>query len=381
MSTPSPLTSADPRSGYTLPVFACASAIAALRSLLFPTEPTVSHVTVDLVQPPEQAEILVEQVGHLPDGSVLAITRSDPGDNLDLTRHTPIWATVQWGDPEQTEPVLILGGEGIGRIQTAGNKAAIYRYAQTLLQHNLQAALPAGKTLRVTISLPEGRTLAERTSNAAFGVVEGLSLLGTSGISHPLSAPDYLNELRHELRTQAAHAKTLVFCLGENGLALADQMGIKPELRVKTANWLGPMLVDAGELGVDSILLFGYHGKLIKLAGGIFHTHHFVADGRQEILAAYAAAQGVPPTSIQQLLTAATAEAGWQHLRQLTTDTNETWAERVYSVLAEQIDARAMQYIQTHCGRQVEVGSLLFSRDRTPIVTSYRGAELLSQVC
>jgi len=26
----------------------------------------------------------------------LAITRSDPGDNLDLTRNTPIWTLVEW---------------------------------------------------------------------------------------------------------------------------------------------------------------------------------------------------------------------------------------------------------------------------------------------
>jgi len=30
--------------------------------------------------------------------------------------------------------------------------------------------------------------------------------------------------------------------------------------------------VEAGIQGVKAILLFGYHGKLIKLAGGIFHT-------------------------------------------------------------------------------------------------------------
>ncbi len=118
--------------------------------------------------------------------------------------------------------------------------------------------------------MPEGRTLAQRTSNEAFGVVEGLSLLGTTGISQPLSAPGQLEAFRSELRQKASVFDCLVFCVGENGLDLVKSLGIEPLRLVKTANWLGPLLVEAGIQGVQSILLFGYHGKLIKLAGGIF---------------------------------------------------------------------------------------------------------------
>jgi len=57
---------------------------------------------------------------------------------------------------------------------------------------------------------------------------------------------------------------------GENGLDLAQKLGINTNQLLKTANWLGPLLVEAGIQGVKAILLFGYHGKLIKLAGGIF---------------------------------------------------------------------------------------------------------------
>ena len=71
-------------------------------------------------------------------------------------------------------------------------------------------------------------------------------------------------------------------------------MGIKRDRIIKTANWLGPLLAEAGVLGVPKLLLFGYHGKLIKLAGGIFHTHHHLADGRLEILVAAAARMGLP---------------------------------------------------------------------------------------
>ena len=36
---------------------------------------------------------------------------------------------------------------------------------------------------------------------------------------------------------------------------------------IKIGNWIGPLLVDAAIRKVKTVILFGYHGKLIKLAG------------------------------------------------------------------------------------------------------------------
>lgn len=366
---------AAPRAGFTLPVFACASAIAALDYLQ--QGEARSRVSLDLIEPARTVTVPIEQVAPLPDGSVLAITRSDPGDNLDLTRDTPVWAVVAWAGAEQSESIEILGGEGIGRQTAAGDRPAIYRYAQQILQTNLATRLTPGQKIRVTVILPEGRSLALRTSNAAFGVVEGLSLLGTAGIAQPLSAPGQLDKFRQALRSQAARHRSLVFCLGENGLDLALKLGIEGDRRVKTANWLGPMLVEAGMCDVESILLLGYHGKLIKLAGGIFHTHHHVADGRQEILSAIAAAEGLPTPSVQSLLNAPTVEAGLTHLRRLDAQGGTTWVSRIYRTLAERVDQRAMDYIRTHSDRSVTVGTVLFDRQRQVIQASERGHSLL----
>ena len=371
--------SGRPRSGYTLPVFACAAAIAALRYLHQKTN-ALRSVTVILIEPAETAEIPIEQVAELPGGAALAITRSDPGDNLDLTRNTPVWAVVAKGDDDQTEPIRLQGGEGIGRRLTVGGKAAIYAYAERLLRENLSQGLRPGETIQVTIILPEGRRLAQRTSNAAFGVVDGLSLLGVTGIAQPLSAPGQLDIFRAELRQKAAVYDTLVFCVGENGLDLAVQLGIEPDRRIKTANWLGPMLVEAALQEVRAIILFGYHGKLIKLAGGIFHTHHYLADGRQEILAAHCASLGLPTSEIQTILANKTVEASLKHLQYLDQTTGRYWVEGVYGAIALRIDQRAQAYIQTHSERQVAVGSALFDRDRQIIVTSDMANTLLPQV-
>ena len=271
----------------------------------------VNRLSVDLITPPQRVEISIEQVALIQPGMALGITHSDPGDNLDLTRDTPIWAVVEWADPTQVETIELVGGEGVGKQSNLENLPAIYSYARQLLQTNLAPLLTAAQKIRVTIILPEGRVLATRTSNAAFGVVEGLSLLGTTGISQPLSAPGQLEACLAELRLRGGDGERgrwgdgeslpLVFCIGENGLDLAQRMGINRDRIIKTANWLGPLLAEAGLLGVPKLLLFGYHGKLIKLAGGIFHTHHHLADGRLEILVAAAARMGLPAAQLSGL--------------------------------------------------------------------------------
>lgn len=359
------MVSAQPRSGYTLPVFACAGAIASLHQLLHAS--ALATVSFNLLNPNETADIPIEQSALLSNTAALAITRSDPGDNLDLTRHTPIWSVVSWAERDQTEQILLEGGEGIGHHPQGD---AIYAYAHRLVRTHLSAKLKDTQKIKVTIILPEGRRLALRTSNAAFGVVDGLSLLGTGGIAQPLSAPAQLTVYREILQQKAAAHQDLVFCLGENGLDLALRHGIDAQRQLKTANWLGPLLVEAGELGVRSILLFGYHGKLVKLAGGIFHTHHHIADARQEIMAACCIQAGLDTSVIQQVLSSATVESALEILRELDHVDKENRVEKVYEQMAERIDTRSRAYIQTHTEQSVQVGSILFDRQRQVILKS-----------
>ena len=364
----------QPRSGYTLPVFACASAIAALTHLQ--NKENNETVSLNLIEPDETVIIPIQQVAKINNNTALAITLSDPGDNLDLTRNTPIWAMVelrQNSNKNEQEQIIIQGGEGIGKQIKHNNKDAIYSYATKLLKHNLKQYLKPTETITVTIILPEGKKLAKRTSNEAFGVIEGLSLLGTSGISQPLSSPEQLDSYQQELREKAQQFDTLVFCLGENGLDLARKSGINPQQLIKTANWLGPLLVTAATEKVESILLFGYHGKLIKLAGGIFHTHHHLADGRREILITHGVKMGLENKFLQQLLTCETTENGLQFLRKIDAETNNNWTKKVYKSLVETIDKRAKLYIRKYVDFDINIGSILFGGDRKIIMISERG--------
>ncbi|PSB07398.1 cobalt-precorrin-5B (C(1))-methyltransferase [Pleurocapsa sp. CCALA 161] len=368
-------------SGYTLPVFACASAIAALRHLQQQSSP--SQVTVNLIKPTEQAIIDVEQVAKIDYNCAIAITRSDPGDHLDLTRNTPIWGKVSLSfNSDSGEQITIAGGEGIGQQQNNQNQAAIYGYAQELIKANLQPLLEQNQSITVTIILPEGVQLAKRTSNEAFGVVEGLSLLGTTGIVQPLTSPSQLSAYQAEIKTKAKLFDDLVFCIGENGIDLAQKSGIDPQRIIKTANWLGSMLVTAAAAGVKSILLFGYHGKLIKLAGGIFHTHNHLADGRLEIMTAYCAKLGLSTSQTQQIFHCSTTEAALNLLRQIDQDSdNSAWVDLVYQELTQAIDLKCQDYICKYTEQKLCIGSILFDRSRKVIKISDNAVLLLPKLC
>ena len=366
------------RTGYTLPVFAVAAAKAALIRVIERTDIAAGNrefpkaIALDLL--PETAEIPIQQVAALDANSALAITISDPGDNLDLTRNTPIWAWVLCEERGELtsqrlryRALILEGGEGLGK--TSAGEAAIYSYARRLFDTNLLPLIPEDKTAIVRIILPEGRQLAQRTSNEAFGILEGLALLGTSGISAPLSAADHLEKFRQDLQTKVQTCTNLVFCLGNNGQQVARRLGIAETAVVQTGNWIGALLVEAGLRGAESVLLIGYQGKLIKLAGGIFNTSSHLADAKLEIIAAAVVRSGGNLEAVQAVLNAQTADGAYKELVKLGL------AEAVFGYLAEKIAGAARDYVQKYAGVSLEIGAILFDRQGA-IVAKNKGIGL-----
>jgi cobalt-precorrin-5B (C1)-methyltransferase len=230
--------------------------------------------------------------------------------------------------------------------------------------------------LRLRLVLPEGRQLAERTSNAAFGVVEGLALIGTRAEAQASADP---LQLDHTLELLAARLRApafggdLVLVIGENGLDLAPRLGLPAELLLKTGNWLGPVLVAASQGGARRLLLFGHQGKLIKLAGGIFHTHHHLADGRAEVLTALAALEGLTGPPLEALHGAPTVEEALHRLQAL----DPALAARLRLRLAVTIERRTALYLERHAAAGASVGAALFDRGRRLCAAGPVGEALL----
>ena len=360
--------------GYTLPVWMAAAARAALQLLCGEAAQPLQPLQLAAAAEPEP--VPVQAAARLAPDQALATARCDPGEGvLDLTRGLELWVQARWlqgpGDWLELE-----AGEGVGRLEATG-APCLSGYARDLLTWNLRPLLPAGRRLGLTLVIPEGRRLAERTSNAAFGVVQGLALIGTQARVQRSAAPEQLQEALDALAERAAQPDfngELVLVIGENGLDLAPRLGLPPALLLKAGNWLGPLLVAAAEAGVRRLLLFGYQGKLIKLAGGIFHTHHHLADGRAAVLTAFAALEGLGGEPLARLHAAASVDEGLRQLQQH----DPALARRLRQRLAQAIEQRSGDYLQRHGQTApLQLGAVLFDRQRHLCGCGPIGAQLL----
>ena len=319
---------------------------------------------VDLRIPSEQGfrRVSVHAASLLDGGQqALAISICDPGAGLDLSRGLEIWVRVSRNSSKTG--LQIHAGEGVGRLEIDGS-LCISGFARELLELNLRDLLPVLGGLDLEVVLPSGRELALRTSNAAFGVVEGLALIGTQAEVQTSASPDQLQLARQRLREltgQSGFAGRLTLVIGENGLDLAQQLGLSEQQPlVKSGNWIGPLLVAAAQSGVRQLLLLGYHGKLIKLAGGIFHTHHHLADARLEVLSALAVQQGLSLESIRALLQTASMEQAWGWLQ--AHDLKQ--AMGLWMAMAEAVEGRSEAYLKRYGCTGMRVGAALFNRER-----------------
>lgn len=358
--------SANRRAGWTLPVWVAAAARAALSQLR--GDPFLAEQPLRLTpSSPDGPLEAVPVVAAAPLGHerALAVARCDPGEGLDLTRGMVVWVEASWHPlhPDAAGNWLWLeAGEGVG-VHADSRAVCISAFARELLECNLQPLLPEGRGLRLQVIFPSGRRLAERTSNAAFGVVEGLALIGTQAETQASADPEQLGRTLDNLRRRLADPGfqgDLVLVIGENGLDLAPRLGLPAPLLLKCGNWLGPLLVAAGQGGVRQLLLFGVQGKLIKLAGGIFHTHHHLADGRLEILTAHAALEGLGGEALSALHRAPTVEAALADLE----GRDAALAARVRQRLAAAIETRSLDYLARHDASGPSVGAVLFDRSR-----------------
>ena len=122
-----------------------------------------------------------------------AAVRKDAGDDPDVTHGALVESWVRPAPPGAG--IVFRAGEGVGIVTRPGLSLAVGepainpapRKMIAAMLNELAPVLGGPADVSVTIGIPDGRRLAQRTMNGRLGIVGGLSVLGTSGIVKPYS--------------------------------------------------------------------------------------------------------------------------------------------------------------------------------------------------
>lgn len=336
------------REGYTTGSTATAAMKAALLALQddYPAQVVIlSPQKKEIRVPIEGAQVISEHIAE-------ATALKDGGEDMDVTHGTPIRVRVELTD---SPGLQYVAGEGVGTVTKPGlqvkvGEPAINPGPRLMMKQVYDELVPSNRGCIVTITVPEGKRLAEKTLNPVLGVVGGISIIGTSGIVKPMSEEAYKNSLVPQLTVLAAqHCHKCVFTPGRIGQDTAKKVfGFRDEDLVETSNFLGFMLEQAVDKGMQEILMVGHIGKLIKIASGSFHTHNRMSDGRMETLAVYAAMNGATAEVVKEIMACATTDAGMEIIER-------EQLEAVYEQIAERAQVRAIRYIH----KEAQVGVIL----------------------
>ena len=301
------------RSGYTTGACATAASKAALLGLLGRDIPSLIPIRFP------NGETLSLPVADVQWGeeSVSAIVVKDAGDDPDVTHGHRIVSTIRFSSHPG---IHFLQGEGVGKVTLPGlgleiGEPAINKVPRQMMEQELSALYQGG--LDVTISVPDGRELAKRTFNPKLGIVDGISIIGTSGIVRPFSSEAFVEAIRREIEVaQALGCTHLVINSGaksERYLKI-EFPDLLPQAFVHFGNFIGETLRIADELHIPEVTMGIMIGKAVKLAEGYLDTHSKKVVMNKAFLKQLAIKSGCSQEALALIENLTLARELWEHL-------------------------------------------------------------------
>lgn len=362
------------RCGYTTGTCAAAATKAAVRMLL--TQVSVKEIKINT---PKGITLNLEILDiTITDNYVICAVKKDAGDDADCTNGILVYSKASF----EPSGIIIDGGTGIGRITKPGleqpegaaaiNSVPRKMIKQAALEELENAGLESG--LKIIISSPEGEELAKKTFNPRLGIKGGISILGTSGITEPMSEKALIDTIYIEMKqkkSQYKYKEVLLISPGNYGRNFAmETWGINLEQGLKCSNFIGETLDMAFMLGFKKILFIGHIGKLIKIAAGIMNTHSKVADARMETLCSCA------------VLAGCNIETACNILQCTTTDEVIPILER-QNILNKTMDimlGKILANMKNRTENQIEIEVIVFSNQAGTLAMSSKASEFIKML-
>jgi len=346
------------RRGWTTGACATAATKSALSALL--TGEFTDPVEISLPKGDMPSFALAHEL--LGPGFAEAGIIKDAGDDPDVTHGATIISRVEFGP--RGSGVLFRAGDGVGTVTKSGlpipaGEASINPVPRKLMTEVVEALCDKHSVARdvtITLSVPGGEKIAERTWNPRLGIVGGISILGTTGVVHPFSCSAWIHSIHRGI--DVARAEGINHVLGATGSTsetAANSIYDFPEIAMlDMGDFVGGLLKYLRKNPVPRITLAGGFAKFTKLAQGAMDLH----SGRSQVdfdwLAEEAVNCGLTQNMKEPIQSANTA----MEVLEITKDTGIDLTTHI-ATLAQQ---KALGMLR---GEAIEVEVIIYARDGT----------------
>ena len=265
------------RTGFTTGTCATASSKAALLAII--QQNNISDVD-DLLPKRDIIKIKINTCEFSKDDAKCSVIK-DGGDDPDVTHGAEIF--VQLSLTNNIGSVEIDGGIGVGRVTKPGlgldiGSAAINPVPKKMILENVQEVgkkILEQNGIKIIVSVPKGRELATKTDNPRIGIMDGISILGTSGIVIPYSTASFAAAIRQQIDVVRSMNDDIVFLTtGGRSEDFARKIIELPDHSfIQMGDFSGYTIQQCAKKGLKKAYVAGFIGKLAKMAAGVKQTH------------------------------------------------------------------------------------------------------------
>lgn len=284
------------RSGFTTGACATVTSLAAATLLLKQQPSKVLSITLPKGQ---HVEFHLETCEQLNIDEAQASTIKDAGDDPDVTHKANIYSRVKLSTDQG---VNFFAEKGVGTVTRDGlpipkGEPAINPVPRKMMtEHLTQLAKDCAYTggFEVYVGVVDGEKLATQTMNPRLGIVDGLSILGTTGIVRPFSCSAYIASIHQGIDVAHANGIThIAACTGSSSEGFIQEKLNLPEIAlIEMGDFIGAVLKHLRKVPMPRLTICGGFGKMTKLATGHKDLHSRVSSIDFEFLAQQAALVG-----------------------------------------------------------------------------------------
>lgn len=299
------------RRGWTTGACATAATKAALTALLTGKFPDPVSIVLPKGEQPAFA-LALEELGE---GFARAGIVKDAGDDPDVTHGATIVASVRRARPGSG--ISFVAGQGVGTVTKAGlpvlpGEPAINPVPRAMMSKVVKeicAAHGLASDIEITISVPGGKKLAEKTWNPRLGIVGGISILGTTGIVHPFSCSAWIHSIHRGIDVcRAAGTTHALAATGSTSEEAARVIyGFPDHALLDMGDFAGGLLKYLRGHPIPRVTIAGGFAKLTKLAQGALDLHSGRSQVDMDWLAGRATQQGLAVDAAATIRNANTA--------------------------------------------------------------------------